>query len=68
MHAAAGPRFEAMLKVRCPAGMPAAVAQLARKRHQTASEFLRQLVIDRLLAEGVSLADGSVETNTKGRA
>jgi hypothetical protein len=61
------PRFNAMLKVRVPAGMPAAVARVARKRHQSASEFLRQLVIDRLLQEGVSLSDDRVETGGRRR-
>jgi hypothetical protein len=53
--ATAAPRFVAMLKVRVPAGMPAAVAQVARRRHQTASEYIRQLVLDRLLQEGVQV-------------
>jgi hypothetical protein len=63
MQAAIAPqRFAKMLKVRVPAGMPAAVAQVARRRHQTASEYIRQLVLDRLSEEGVSLvADGRVE-------
>ena len=71
MHTAtAAPRFNAMLKVRCPEGMPAAVAQVARRRHQTASEYIRQLVLDRLLQEGVSVADGRVEAldRTEGSA
>jgi hypothetical protein len=53
-------RFDAMLKVRVPAGMPAAVARVARRRHQTSSEYIRQLVLDRLSQEGVELgADAS---------
>jgi len=48
-------RFNAMLKVRVPAGMPAAVAQAARRRHQSSSEYIRQLVLDRLSQEGVAV-------------
>jgi hypothetical protein len=66
--ATAAPRFDAMLKVRVPAGMPAAVAQAARRRHQSSSEYIRQLVLDRLMAEGVSLADGRFESGGEGRA
>ena len=59
MHTAVAPlRFEAMLKIRCPAAMPAAVAQAARRRAQTSSEWLRQLVLDRLSEEGVRLTCG----------
>jgi hypothetical protein len=59
VHTAVAPqRFEAMIKVRCPAGMPAAVAQVARRRAQSSSEWLRQLVLDRLSEEGVRLACG----------
>ena len=57
MHpATATLRFGAMLKVRVPVGLPAAVAQAARRRHQTSSEYIRQMVLDRLSQEGVALA------------
>jgi hypothetical protein len=59
----AAARFPEALKLRVPRGMGAALATVARRRHQTASDYLRQLVLDRLEAEGVRLdADGRVTT------
>jgi hypothetical protein len=54
--ATAAPRFDALLKVRCTDGMRSAVAQAARRRHLSSSDCIRQLLLDRLLAEGLSLA------------
>jgi Arc/MetJ-type ribon-helix-helix transcriptional regulator len=63
MHATtAPPRYAAMLKVRVPEGMPGAVAQVARRRHQSASEYIRQLVLDDLAEQGLRLGpDGQLE-------
>jgi|RhiMethySRZTD1v2_1073278.scaffolds.fasta_scaffold4938056_1 hypothetical protein len=67
MHAPAGARFTEALKLRCPEGMLAAVAQVARRRHQTSSEYLRQLVLRDLQQEGVMLSADS-HSDTAGPA
>jgi hypothetical protein len=48
-------RYPDAIRIRLPDGMRAAVAQAARRRHLSSSDYIRQLVLDRLLAEGVRL-------------
>jgi hypothetical protein len=54
-------RFPDAIRIRLPDGMRAAVALVARRRHLSSSDYIRQLVLDRLSAEGVSLAGGRVD-------
>jgi len=62
MQAEGTSRYPDAIRIRLPDGMRAAVALVARRRHLSSSDYLRQLVLARLSEEGVSLADGHVET------
>lgn len=48
-------RFSEMLRVRCPATLPAAIEKAASKNLMTASEYVRRSVVDRLRADGISV-------------
>ena len=49
--------FPASLHLRVPHGLPKAVQQAAKQRHQTPAEWLRQTLLCGLEAEGVRLSD-----------
>ena len=48
-------RFSELLRVRCPAALPAAIEKAATKNMMTASEYIRRSVVDRLKADGINL-------------
>ena len=50
--------FPTSLHLRVPHGLPKAVQQAARQRHQTPAEWLRQTLLRGLESEGVRLSDG----------
>jgi len=50
--------FPRSLHLRVPHGLPKAVQQAARQRHQTPAEWLRQTLLRCLEAEGVRLSEG----------
>ena len=54
-------RFPEALRLRVPRGMPAAVEAAARKHHTSSPEWVRQLLLRGLAAEGLRLRDGRVE-------
>jgi hypothetical protein len=49
--------FPTSLHLRVPQGLPKAVQQAAKQRHQTPAEWLRQTLLRGLEAEGVRLSD-----------
>jgi hypothetical protein len=49
--------FPTSLHLRVPHGLPKAVQQAAKQRHQTPAEWLRQTLLCGLEAEGVRLSD-----------
>jgi hypothetical protein len=53
--------FPEMLRARVPAGLTAAVAAAARRHHTSAPEWVRQVILRCLAAEGVRLRDGEIE-------
>jgi hypothetical protein len=58
-------RFPEALRLRVPRGFPAAVAKAANRRHTTPAEWVRQMLLRSLEADGVHLGDcGEVETTT----
>ena len=46
-------RYPTTLRLRTPAGMPKAIENVARRHHQSASEWTRQVLLRGLAAEGV---------------
>jgi len=59
-------RFPQAVRVRVPEGMPAAIQAAARKHHTSPPEWVRQLLLRGLEAEGLSLrADGQLEDATR---
>ena len=48
-------QFGESIQIRGPRGLNAAVRTLARRKHSTASEVVRQIVIRGLEAEGVKI-------------
>ncbi len=62
-------RFPSLVRFRAPAGFLAAIDAAARQQHQTASDFMRQLLVRELKRAGVRLsADGRIEHKLKERA
>ena len=59
-HGGSG-QFPESMQIRGPRGLIAAVRTLARRKHSTQSETVRQLVIRGLEAEGVTLPVEAVE-------
>ncbi len=55
-HSISSLRFSELLRVRCPASLPAAIERGATKNLMTASEYVRRSVVDRLKADGISLS------------
>lgn len=53
-------RFTDDLRVRCPPALPIAIDKAAARHLMSASEYVRRSVIDRLKADGIDLAAGSV--------
>jgi len=49
--------FPTSLHLRVPHGLPEAVQQAAKQRHQTPAEWLRQTLLRGLEAEGVKLSE-----------
>jgi hypothetical protein len=49
--------FPTSLHLRVPHGLPTAIQQAAKQRHQTPAEWLRQALLRSLEAQGVQLSD-----------
>jgi hypothetical protein len=52
-------RYPGTLRLRTPGGMSKAIEHVARRHHQSASEWTRQLILRGLESEGVPLAQFS---------
>jgi hypothetical protein len=57
-------KFPAIVSFRAPAGFSQALATAAALRHQSSSDYLRQLVLREMQRDGVRLRDGRVEKNS----
>ncbi|HXF55283.1 MAG TPA: hypothetical protein VNK52_14295 [Hyphomicrobiaceae bacterium] len=65
--AQARPRYPHLYKFRAPRGFAEAVAATAAQHHQTASDFVRQLLLREMRKAGVMLrADGTIATPKDG--
>jgi hypothetical protein len=53
-------RFPSLVRFRAPAGFMEAIDTAARQHHQTASDFMRQLLVREMRRAGVTLRDGKV--------
>ena len=53
MHDQRATIFPAVLRIRMPERLPAALDEAAAQRQTTRSEFVRQALIDRLRADGI---------------
>ena len=60
--------FPTSLHLRVPHGLPKAVRQAAKQRHQTPAEWLRQTLLRGLEAEGVRLSDSESAALNKRRS
>ena len=59
-------RFPDRMRLRVPAGLPAAVETAARQRHTSPSEWARQAILRGLEADGVHLLpNGKIEANDR---
>lgn len=58
MQTAYPARFPEALRLRVPAGMPAAVQAAAKRHHTSPPEWIRQAILRGLSAEGLRLGDG----------
>lgn len=63
MRAEPAPRFPTVIRLRGPAGLPEAIDAVARRRHTTAAQWMRDALLERLAAEGLRLRDGQVEAH-----
>jgi hypothetical protein len=51
-------RYPAALRLRLPRGMPEALSLAAGRYHTTPNEWVRQVLLRGLAADGVSIQDG----------
>jgi len=50
-------RFPSFLRIRTPERLPGAIAAAADRKMTTASEYVRQAIIERLKADGLDLEE-----------
>jgi hypothetical protein len=53
-------RFPTLVRFRAPAGFMEAIDAAARQHHQTASDYMRQLLVREMKRAGVTLRNGKV--------
>ena len=53
-------RFPTLVRFRAPVGFMEAIDTAARQHHQTASDFMRQLLVKEMKRAGVTLRNGKV--------
>jgi hypothetical protein len=53
-------RFPDLVRFRAPAGFMSAIDAAARQHHQTASDYMRQLLVREMRRAGVTLRNGKV--------
>jgi hypothetical protein len=52
----AASRFTDSIRIRCPASLPVAIDKAASRHLMSSSEYIRRSVIDRLVSEGIEVA------------
>jgi hypothetical protein len=58
-------RYPARVRLRAPAGLPAAIEVAARRRNTSPSNWMRTALLHGLEDQGVRLCDGRVETERR---